>query len=149
MKPWLNFLADRWPFHPRCDPMEVCAVGWPDEQSGHNILLHVHLEGMRLTFLRHPLWNWNSIAVGCRLSCRGLITSRSAPPLKSGEPLTAWICYWPFTPSHVAPAAVLRGIPAHPSGAVRTTQQATAEAVASAVGGAGGTTPRKKVWVPE
>jgi hypothetical protein len=41
----MNFLADCRAFHPRGDPMELRAVGRPDEQGRDNILLHVHLEG--------------------------------------------------------------------------------------------------------
>lgn len=37
--------ADRWPFHTCRDPMELRAIGGPDEQSRNNVLLHVHLEG--------------------------------------------------------------------------------------------------------
>ena len=110
--------------------MELRAIGGPDEQSRNNILLHVHLEGKPRLHSRSFL---------------GAVTSSSSFEIENSLPCGAYYCPAQLNHPHdlSAPplneipkplnrvdqlltiysprgsAAVLRGVPAHPSGEVR------------------------------
>jgi len=113
--------------------MEPRAVGRPDEQGRDNILLHVHLEGKP-----HPLWNSKRPAVCTGRPNRLRIRSPSLDP--GGRPVAAWDQLLTIYSPPRGPAAVLRGVPAHPPGAVTP---------GDGDGGGGATTPREDFEVPE
>jgi len=125
----MTHFADCWPFHTCCDLMELRAIGGPDEQGGNNILLHVHLEGKprlhsrSLAQLPLPLLKLKLLAVWCGAYCPAAQLNHphdlSAPPLNEiPKPLNR-VDQLLTIYSPRGSAAVLRGVPAHPSGAVR------------------------------